>query len=103
MVPSATFVVRRPRDEVAMFVRAPVPPLDETSPYANEVAPVPPPATVSVPDVLGVNVSAPFEGTIVSDEVRPFVVLVVVENVMAVAVVEAYPEPRAVRYEPGAW
>jgi hypothetical protein len=47
LVPSATFVVRRPRDEVAKFVSAPVPPFEPMRPYENVVAPVPPFATVS--------------------------------------------------------
>src|SRR5580704_11471912 len=48
-VPSATFVVSNPSDEVAMLVSAPVPPGESTRPYENEVAPVPPLPTPSVP------------------------------------------------------
>jgi hypothetical protein len=55
----------------------------------NEFAPVPPPLTVSVPDTDGVNVRAPAVGTIVCPNVRPLNAVVVVENVIAVAVVVA--------------
>ena len=50
MEPSETFVVRRPKDEVAKVVRA-EPPFEPTRPYEKEVAPVPPRAIVSVPVV----------------------------------------------------
>ena len=41
MVPSATLVVRRPKEEVAMVARALVP-LPRTRPYEKDDAPVPP-------------------------------------------------------------
>ena len=48
MVPSATLVVRRPKEEVAMVARALVP-LPRTRPYEKDDAPVPPLPTPSVP------------------------------------------------------
>ena len=59
--------------------------------------PVPPPETVSNPDIEGVNVRAPDVGTKVPPRVKPLNVEVVVENVIAVPVVVAYPLPNAVK------
>lgn len=69
-------------------------------PPVNVDAPVPPPLTVSVPDTDGVNVRAPFVGTMFCPNVRPLNEVEVVEKVTDVAVVEAYPEPRAVSVPP---
>jgi hypothetical protein len=64
---------------------APVPAPYIRLPDVNELAPVPPPLTVSVPDTVGVNVRAPVDGTIVCPNVRPLNDVVVVENAIAVA------------------
>lgn len=58
------------------------------------------PALFRVPDTVGVNVSVPADGTTVVPRVKPLKEAVVVEKVIAVAVVDEYPEPRAVRYVP---
>jgi hypothetical protein len=63
LLPSATFVVRRPSDEVAILVRALVPPGESSNPYENVFAPVPPFPTASVPVTCDVSESNP-----VSDE-----------------------------------
>ncbi len=55
------------------------------------------PELFSVPDIVGVTVSAPADGTIIIPVVRPLNDPVVVEKVTAVAVVDAYPEPSVVR------
>ncbi len=79
---------------------APVPAPYIRLPEVNELAPVPPPLTVSVPDTDGVNVRAEVDGTIVCPNVRPLNDVDVVENVIAVPVVVAYPLPNPVRYVP---
>ena len=55
------------------------------------------PALFSVPDIVGVSVNAPLDGIIVIPAVSPLNEDVVVENVTAVCVVEAYPDPSVVR------
>ena len=55
------------------------------------------PVLFSVPVTVGVSVSAPAVGTTVRPKVCPLYERVEVERVTEVAVVEAYPEPRAVR------
>jgi hypothetical protein len=55
----------------------------------KDVAFVPPPATFSVPETVGVNVRAEAVGVIVCPNVRPLNERVVVENVIAVPVVDA--------------
>ena len=60
------------------------------------------PALSRVPEIVGVRVNAPAVGTTLTPRVCPLVVCVVVENVIAVAVVVPYPEPSAVRYVPAA-
>ncbi len=56
MEPSAMEVVRRPSEEVAKVVSAPVPPFEPTRPYEKDAAPVPPRSTASVPCQSGVKV-----------------------------------------------
>ncbi len=66
------------------------------SPVVYEDCPVPPPATKSVPEIVGANVRAPDVGIIVCPKVKPLNAVDVVENVIDVAVVVANPEPRDV-------
>ena len=54
------------------------------------------PVLLRVPETVGVNVRAPADGTIVCPRVRPLKERVEVEKVIAVAVVDAKPEPRVV-------
>ena len=55
------------------------------------------PALFKVPERVGVTVRAPDDGTIFWPTVKPLKERVEVEKATAVAVVEAYPEPRAVK------
>ena len=104
LLPSATFVVRSPKVEVESCWYEPPAYEPRRMPAAEGFAmPVPPPPAVKVPLREEVKVRAPFEGMTVMSVESPLKEPVVVEKVMAVWVVEANPEPSAVRYVPAAW
>ena len=63
---------KRPAPEVVASAVSAVEPEPKTrEPSARDVRPVPPPATLSVPEIVGVRVKVPEELVMVSPKVRP--------------------------------